>query len=763
MLSKLSLWSLMSVAALSVGCGILGQNKAFDKNIFFKSNSAGCLNQFGNQFETYLVGDVSANEWETTWNCVDSTLTQFQSFARGSDIEGFTVSDIKMLLENFLLTNKTVSDSFVESNLELKAALIGGNPNLLSYKEVNRLRDLLALVKKETTTLIPFMKARKLGNSKADLVRLSQAVEASGKRMSTFFEGKPLHTLQKAKMKALLDGLRTTFGWNIPVELVDALFAAKETIISGSGESIEGSAWSKVFQIAGTGAGSLLALKAYTPDSKMELITDLIRAHENMTFQVLAWQGGSLKHEKINNIIDQLPEEWKKIDGEILKKTIKNVSSRILFSTTTDGFDLGSFQTMFLFLDDWMRADGHSEAIFKLFPPYTTTVTQNEFNLKALVYLNKMDSILDQNSVRKVIEVSQKYRPLFEPGESEIRFQTGVQLSLNHMKKMVLFNLLSNHMMKCYALSKNKAINPNGVTADNFKEIFDDFGPIAGQLNLIDVTFPNLYLKRFREADLFTFASNGNQFVDVDEATNYLAVIASSFTLSRKIKSDTENECALSDGSKDKLEWNWMDINCFRGKISDGLETYLRMFPMLKNYFNRLSISDQRKLFNNMEKGYRLSGNSEVPIASYDVQAMTGYLHYIEAIFLKFDDDQSQTFNKKELLKMFPNFKKLLAVAAKQEESNTGMLEAIFTYVVKFGHSPEESIWRKIHFFAWMIGRPFWKINADRGDIYAIVPVLMGSPPTGSEKSSLLSDDQLAEIQNMTPQQRAAIDPNMFN
>lgn len=762
MLSKLGRWSLIGAALCTTGCGILGQKPPFDKSILFKSNS-GCLNQFGKQFETYLVGDVTASDWETTWGCVDATLTQFRTFTRGSDPDGYTVSDIKMLLESFLLTNKTISDSFVESNLELKASLIGGSPRVLSYGEVDRLRDLLSLVKKETSGLIPFMKARKLGNQKDALIRLSLAVETSGRRIGSFFEGRALHTLPKAKMKTLLTELKSIFGWNIPVDLVDAIFAAKEAVLSGSSESIEGGVWSKAFQVGGTAAGTLLALKGYQADSKIDLMTDLIRAHEAMTFQVLAWQGGSLKYEKINNIVDRLPEEWRVVDGEILKKTIKNVSSRILFSGSVEGMDHGSIQTLYRFIEDWKRADGHAEGIFKLFPNPEAAVSQNEFKVKAIDYLAKIDNISDQKSVKRVIEISQRFRPLFDPGENEIRLQAGVGLSQNHMKKMVLFNLMSEHMLKCYAKQPDGTIG-TGVTAENFKELFEEFGPIAGQLHFLDVTFPNLYLKRFREADLFTYASDGNQLLDADEATYYLAIIASSFTLSRKMKIDNEVTCALADGSKDKLEWNWMDIKCFRKSFKDNIGSYLRMFPMLKNYYNLLSVNDQVKLLNNMERGYRLNGNTDVPIASYDIQGMSGYLHYIEAMFVKFDEDQSQTFNKKELLKMFPTFKKLLAVAAKQSESKTAMLEAIFTYVVKFGHKPDESIWRKIHFFVWMIGRPFWKIKADRGDVYGIVPILMAPPPAGAERGlETLSDDELAAVERMSPEERASLDPNMFD
>lgn len=762
MLSKLGKWVAYSSVFCTAGCGILGQKSPFDRNILFKSATSGCLNQFGKQFDNFLVGDVAESDWNTTWGCVDSTLTQFKTFARGSSPDGFTEQDIKMLLQNFLLTNKTISDDFVRSNLAIKASLIGGNSTLLAYKEVDHLRDLLTLIKNETTLLLPYMKARKLGNDRKALVAMSVAVSESARRMGAFLDSKPLQPLQKESLRVLLRELKTLFAWDIPVELIDAVFAAKVTVLSGSPDVIEGSVWNKAFQVGGTGAGSLLAIKGLQKGAQTDLLTDLIKAHEGMTFQMLAWQGGTLQFDKIDKIIDQLPSDWQIIDGEVLKLTLRNFTKRVLFSKTTDGFDTASIQTLYAFIDNWKLTADHVDGIFATFPAGTTSVSLPEFNLKANDYLAKQRTTLDQNAVRKIMDIS-KYRAMFDPNEDEIRFQVGVELSQTHMQKMTLFHLLAIHLMNCYSKDANGKVNPLGVTADNFKEIFDEFGPIAGQLHFIDLTFPNLYLKRFREADLFTFASDGNQWVNLDEATYYLAVIASSFSLSRKIRTDLEDVCQL-DGSKDKLEWKWMDITCFRNSFKDSIGKYYKMFPMLKNFYNLLSDAGKNKLLSDMEKGYRLNGSSDVPIASYDIQSLAGYLHYIEALFLKYDGDQSQTLDKRELLTIFPVFRQLLSSSAKALGDNKTLLEAAFTYVVKFGHKPDESIWRTIHYALWALGRPFWKIDADRGSVYSIVPIMMATPPSTTELATTqVSAAVQTLLDNTTPSSSPAIDPNMFN
>ena len=81
-----------------------------------------------------------------------------------------------------------------------------------------------------------------------------------------------------------------------------------------------------------------------------------------------------------------------------------------------------------------------------------------------------------------------------------------------------------------------------------------------------------------------------------------------------------------------------------------------------------------------------------------------------------------------ETLGAFPAFKGELARFGGIDPNQTALLEAAFTYTVRFGAPPVMDVFGTTHFLMWWAWKPFWTIQADRMAIYKVIGVLSQPP-----------------------------------
>jgi hypothetical protein len=103
---------------------------------------------------------------------------------------------------------------------------------------------------------------------------------------------------------------------------------------------------------------------------------------------------------------------------------------------------------------------------------------------------------------------------------------------------------------------------------------------------------------------------------------------------------------------------------------------------------------------------------------------------------MKYDKNGDQKLDEKEIETAYPDFKTIIAKSnPKADPNDDATLLAGFTYVVKFGKSPDTtSVGGVAHFLWWKAWKKFWKIDAYRKTVYEIIPTIAGgeTPPPGT-------------------------------
>jgi len=176
--------------------------------------------------------------------------------------------------------------------------------------------------------------------------------------------------------------------------------------------------------------------------------------------------------------------------------------------------------------------------------------------------------------------------------------------------------------------------------------------------------------------------------------------------------------------------WQYQDIQCFRKVYFVQLEYQLDRFPRLRDYYKSLGEKDRKVIQDGLEFAGRRYGVTDRLIGGVDIQGIAGVLHFIETVFLRFDQDNNQSMNVAETLEAVKVFGKIISDVGGIDPNNKSLIEAAFTFTLKKGRVPSSNLGGIAELGLWLVMRPFWSLDVGRADVYKLLPVLIGPPLT---------------------------------
>jgi hypothetical protein len=254
--------------------------------------------------------------------------------------------------------------------------------------------------------------------------------------------------------------------------------------------------------------------------------------------------------------------------------------------------------------------------------------------------------------------------------------------------------------------------------------------------------------KRFREAALFTQASNGDNLISVDEGVQLVLLTFSANPIGNAAHARIAKLCPTR-GLDDYGEPN-IEPKCFREKMFDFSSQNREMadlwapFPVLVHFYDSLSAADRASFAQYLELSIRKAGKTpEDYFGSDDSGSIPQLFHYIESLFLRFDVNAANPtligdgfIDKREATVAFPSFRLTLAGLANLDP-NDSKLESVFFYILANGSPPVDSsmggwtkAWKDTQFLWYHYTAPDFK--ADRLHLLEVFATL--SAPSGGAK-----------------------------
>jgi hypothetical protein len=328
------------------------------------------------------------------------------------------------------------------------------------------------------------------------------------------------------------------------------------------------------------------------------------------------------------------------------------------------------------------------------------------------LYENKLNNNFNYNffnlNIKNAVKNSTDISLIIGLREFLRHFQTPFPISITNDRKVIFnkdpnpffgytaidqFNLsrfISGILIRSYSKSLDRLTNAKGLSDCEAKEAFRDLKPLLIDFDIISASSGDGFIdSRFLEANIFLPHSDGNDFISFEEIAELSNYIFSGFNIDSSISGEIVKSCQVFEENKEKL----VDLSCLRAVYLKNAKMALNSMPSYLKYLEAESPSKWQEAFYNNLKAAGYIPRQDQKVTLSDASLFPHILQYGETLFLKFDQNYDGIINKKEGLLAFPAFENLLKKVAKKQIENGDIkvkeLEALFTYILKYGAIPE--------------------------------------------------------------------------
>lgn len=310
--------------------------------------------------------------------------------------------------------------------------------------------------------------------------------------------------------------------------------------------------------------------------------------------------------------------------------------------------------------------------------------------------LTNSTSLNFKQGMTEFVKNFQSPYPLILTSDSRLYFQRNANPTYDrkNLEALNLNRFLAGWVLRSYAKGGAGAKAAQTTLTDcELKAAFLSIKPILVDLDILSETTGIGFIdSRLVEANLFLTKSDGNDTLSFEELAEFVNYILSGFTIDSMVRTSVNSTCQLSEGNSETL----VSLTCLRESYKKVMTTALNSMPSYLTYSqreirNRPAEWDAAFLNNLKAAGY--VPRSDLKISLGDSSLLPHILQYGETLFLKFDVNADGVIDKKEAIRAYPAFAQLLKKVARKQIENGDIkeneLEALFTYILKYGHIPE--------------------------------------------------------------------------
>lgn len=285
-----------------------------------------------------------------------------------------------------------------------------------------------------------------------------------------------------------------------------------------------------------------------------------------------------------------------------------------------------------------------------------------------------------------------------------------------------------------YAMEAARIESYQGVTLKEAQTLYADVKPLVVELEFIhpkNVKFPE---DRFRDANLFTSVSDGDDYANFRELNHLFLMIISGLKVDSMMFDKMEHVCRVTKPTEYHDDW-LADLICVIDFYWAEMPGAFAAMPDFMAYQATMDKTRFQGVFMNLLKstGHKETGTGKVHIG--DLSLVPHVIQYVEGFFQMYDTDRNASLNTAESLKAFPTFKAILQkVSGLKTEKE---LKGLFGWMLRYGKPPQSAA-DKIKFATWWVGHEErWNIEANREKLATILAFIAeamesaGSAETG--------------------------------
>ncbi|HAG92068.1 MAG TPA: hypothetical protein DCL41_09360 [Bdellovibrionales bacterium] len=658
------------------GCGREGETPSTKVDVVLKGDTGECLGSVDESIRKYLHAEMNDGELEAMWTCLDGALTDFVTITSPEHPTGYPPDALARFFESFFV-KREVPLEVAEALMNLKRIFVGGQKTFLTPAEVTKLRQFISLCRLWSQELQPHMKVLVLKNpvsvtssdSEAALEALRDVALEVGLWMDAqgqTYTQEDLKSLLLAMSRWLQPGV--TVKWmNELQEALPSLFEIKRIFVGGSADHIHSGDWPVLLKKVVSGIGVLEIVGWKMEQNQISSLASDESLPRMLLYLSQVFEGVNVPFGEVDRVMRQMSRlSWwpsaLPVDG--LSKGLKFVLQKFLL--------LEDASTPFVMDHRVVNALMHLRGEF----------------LDALKKNGSSEFERFANPMRGVSSSSQGlifhlYNKNAEDLRGVARNQTAVLYLLIHQLK------------KSFHLSE--------IEKPQFQQVFNEVLGVLQGLNILTDIEPSYALRLFREMDVFTWVSNGDQRLSDSEIGMYGWMALSGWVQQEWVHRDLNPVCK---GDEVCIRKNWRSQS----------EKFLINFPQVQREMVGWSEAQKNLFFDRVN----LASGSE------SILMNAVLMSYLEFFMMRFDSDKNSLIDVEESLTSFEVFHLTLdellgSVGVPQSDTL-----AFFTFLFRYGYTPLDGgkmgAW--LRYLNWKLYPRKWSFQADRMRLLQILSEL---------------------------------------
>ncbi len=265
-------------------------------------------------------------------------------------------------------------------------------------------------------------------------------------------------------------------------------------------------------------------------------------------------------------------------------------------------------------------------------------------------------------------------------------------------REALIFRWVLRKALIAYGESYGKGKDDYKITIDQLNVTLNDLKPLLIELELWSPNPETFARNTILLADLFMYQSNGTGDVQLEEATEYGSLILNSINATDKIESLIAKNCE-NVGTDDEPAYL---VECYRKKFFDILFIDMKLdkyLPKLYRYVNDpvVSKTERDKFLESIELFARDFPDPTIPIVTRDIILVFGAILNIESTFVRFDKNDNNILDEKELKHAYYNtYKNIILELSSLDKFKKYLPDtvekfgySIFLYMIKTSTLPD--------------------------------------------------------------------------
>jgi hypothetical protein len=347
--------------------------------------------------------------------------------------------------------------------------------------------------------------------------------------------------------------------------------------------------------------------------------------------------------------------------------------------------------------------------------------------------------LIDNNLIiefkRSFSHIAKKFK-FFRNGDNYSYYQRNIVRNREGFTSLVLMRHVLVHALYAYGPEdfSGDPTTAKGIEIHHIQELLVGIKSVLEEIDLWTSNFENFGRNILLLADLFQARSNGDLFVNLDEASEFVELLFTSATISTEMIDSLSLVCEnrINKDGVQEVNTKCVRENFFNSFFNDlKLEKY---FPRLHKYKQTSSKAEMIEYIKGVEGFARDVPDLNIPWQKRDFALVLAAMINIESTFLRFDTSYDNILDFNELKGALEVYRNAIILLANLEGNNKKLARTVFFYMVKYMKAPSPvTVWSldkifKLH---------FKNTRAKRINIGTLLYYLVNNAEGAQEKSTM--------------------------